>query len=138
MYCNSFFNNVINMLWEIFWGALHVCRSKIGDVENSFHICHIFESPKPWDYCWRGYATYEADQELKWTLRTLNCLENSSFGISRAAELGITAGFKVTYSIGRLWSEISHRKLKIFISNSMIMLIPEPVAVISTLPWLSM
>ena len=30
------FNYVISMLWEIFWGALHVCRSKIGDVENSW------------------------------------------------------------------------------------------------------
>ena len=39
---NFCFNYVISMLWETFWGALHVCRSKIGDVENSFHICHIF------------------------------------------------------------------------------------------------
>ena len=65
------FKYVISMLWEIFWGALHVCRSKIGDVENSFHILHIFESPQPRGCSWRGYATQEADQELKWKLRTL-------------------------------------------------------------------
>ena len=68
-YCH-YFKYVISMLWEIFWGALHVCRSKIGDVENSFHICHIFESPQPRGCSWRGYATQEADQELKWKLRT--------------------------------------------------------------------
>ena len=41
------FNYAIIILWEIFWGALHVSRSKLGNVENSFHICHIFESPQP-------------------------------------------------------------------------------------------
>ena len=65
------FNYVISMLWEIFWGALHVCRSKIDDVENSFYIRHIFESPQPWGCSWRGYASQKADQELKWKLRTL-------------------------------------------------------------------
>ncbi len=65
------FKYVISMLLEIFWCALHVCRSKIGDVENSFHIRHIFESPQPRGCSWRGYATQEADQELKWKLRTL-------------------------------------------------------------------
>ena len=54
-----------------FLRALHVCRSKIGDVENSFHIHQIFESPQPRGCSWRGYATQEADQELKWKLRTL-------------------------------------------------------------------
>ena len=33
---------VISMLWEIFWGALHVCMSNSGDVENLFHTRHIF------------------------------------------------------------------------------------------------
>ena len=28
------FNYVISMLWEFFWGALHICRSKIDDVEG--------------------------------------------------------------------------------------------------------
>ena len=69
------FNYVISMLWEFFWGALHVCRSKIGDVENSFHIRHIFESPQPRGCSWRGYATQEADQELKWKLRTISVWE---------------------------------------------------------------
>ena len=32
---------------DFFLGALHVCRSKIGDVENSFHTRHIFESQEP-------------------------------------------------------------------------------------------
>ena len=32
IYC---FKIVFSMLWEIFWGALHICMSKIGDVENS-------------------------------------------------------------------------------------------------------
>ena len=40
IYC---FKIVFSMLWEIFWGALHVCMSKIGDVENSFQIHHIFD-----------------------------------------------------------------------------------------------
>ena len=66
------FNYVISMLWEIFWGALHVCRSKIGDVENSFQIRHIFESPQPRGCFWRGYATQEADQELKWKFMTFS------------------------------------------------------------------
>ena len=44
------------MLWEIFWGALHVFRSKIGDVENTLHIRHIFESPWPQGCSWRDYA----------------------------------------------------------------------------------
>ena len=70
------FNYVISMLWEIFWGALHVCRSKIGDVENAFHIRHIFESPQPRGCSWRGYATQEADQELKWKLRTISVWES--------------------------------------------------------------
>ena len=69
------FNYVISMLWEIFWGALHVCRSKIGDVENSFHIHHIFESSQPRGCSWRGYASQEADQELKWKLRTISVWE---------------------------------------------------------------
>ena len=60
------------MLWEIFWGALHICRSKISDVENSFCIRHVFESPQPQGCSWRGYATQEADQELKWKIRTLS------------------------------------------------------------------
>ena len=64
------------MLWEIFWGALHVCRSKIEDVEISFYIRHIFESPRPRGCSWRGYATQEADQELKWKLRTISVWEN--------------------------------------------------------------
>ena len=51
------FKYVISMLWEILWGALHVSRSKIGDVENSFHILLIFESPQPRSCSWRGYAT---------------------------------------------------------------------------------
>ena len=51
------FKYVISMLWEIFWGALHVCRSKIGDVENSFHVRQIFESLRPRGCSWRGYAT---------------------------------------------------------------------------------
>ena len=66
------FKYVISKLWEIFWGALHICTSKIGDVENSFHILHIFESPQPRGCSWRGYATQGADQELKWKLRTLS------------------------------------------------------------------
>ena len=70
------FNYVISMLWEIFWGALHVCRSKIDDVENSFYIRHIFESPQPRGCSWRGYATQEADQELKWKLRTISVWKN--------------------------------------------------------------
>ena len=68
---------LISMLWEILWGALHVCRSKMSDVENLFHIRHIFESPQPWGCSWRGYATQEADQELKWKLRTNSVWENS-------------------------------------------------------------
>ena len=70
--CIFCFNYVISMLWGIFWGALHVCRSKIGDVENLFHILHIFESPQPWGCSRRGYATQEPDQELKWKVRTLS------------------------------------------------------------------
>ena len=73
IFCSNF---VISMLWEVFWGALHVCRSKIGDVENSFHICQIFEFPRPRGCSWRGYATQEADQELKWKLRTISVWEN--------------------------------------------------------------
>ena len=73
IYC---FKYVISMLWEFFWGALHVCRSKIVDVENSFQIRHIFESWQPRGWSWRGYATQEADQELKWKLRTISVLEN--------------------------------------------------------------
>ena len=71
-----YFNYVISMVWEIFWGALHVCRSKIGDVENLFNIRHIFESRQPRGCSWRGYATQEADQELKWKLRTISVWEN--------------------------------------------------------------
>ena len=67
--------NVISMLWETYWGALHVCRSKIVDVENSFQIPHIFESSQPWGCYWRGYATHEANQELNWKLRTLSVWE---------------------------------------------------------------
>ena len=70
------FNYVISMLWDFFWGALHVCRSKIGDVENSFWIRHIFEFPRPQGCSWRDYATQEADQELKWKLRTIFVWEN--------------------------------------------------------------
>ena len=66
------FNYVISMLWEIFWGALHVCRSKIGDVENSFQIRHIFESPQPRGCSWGDYATQGADQGLKLKLGTLS------------------------------------------------------------------
>ena len=66
------FKYIISMLWEIFWGALHVCRSKIGDVENSFQIRQIFESPWSRSCPWGGYATQEADQELKWKLRTIS------------------------------------------------------------------
>ena len=73
------FNYVISMLWEIFWGALHVCRSKIDDVENSFHIHHIFESPRPQGCSWRGYANQEADQKLKWKLRTMPSFSWSIF-----------------------------------------------------------
>ena len=69
------FNYVISMLWEIFWGALHVCRSKIDDVENLFPTRHIFESQEPRGCSWRGYATQEADQELKWKLRTISVWE---------------------------------------------------------------
>ena len=65
------FNYVISMLWEFFWGALHV-----GDVENSFHIRHIFESLQPRGCSWRGYATQEAEQELKWKLRIISVWEN--------------------------------------------------------------
>ena len=61
--------------WNKFWGAFHICRSKIGDIENLFHICHIFESPQPGGCSWRGYATQETDQELKWKLRTLSVWE---------------------------------------------------------------
>ena len=64
------------MLWEIFWGALHVCRSKIGDVENSFQIRHIFESLWPRGCSLRDYATQEANQELKWKLRTISVWQN--------------------------------------------------------------
>ena len=70
------FKYVISILWEIFWGALHVCRSKIGDVEISFHIRHIVESQRPRGCSWRDYATQEADQELKWKLRTISVWEN--------------------------------------------------------------
>ena len=70
------FNYVISMLWEIFWGALHVCRSKIGEVENSFHTRHFFESPRPRGCSWRDYASQDADQELKWKLRTISVWEN--------------------------------------------------------------
>ena len=74
--CIFCFNYVISMLWEIFWGALHVCRSKIGDVQNSCHTRDIFESLRPRGCSWRGYATQEADQELKWKLRTISVWEN--------------------------------------------------------------
>ena len=74
--CIFCFKYVISMLWEIFWGALHVCRSKIGEVENSFHTRHFFESPRPRGCSWRGYATQEADQELKWKLRTIAVWKN--------------------------------------------------------------
>ena len=40
------FNYVIIMLWGVFWGAFHFCRSKIGDVENLSHIRHNFEIPQ--------------------------------------------------------------------------------------------
>ena len=66
------FNYVISMLWEIFWGTLHFWRSIIGDVENSFLIHHIFESPHSRGCSWRGYASQEADQGLKWKLRTIS------------------------------------------------------------------
>ena len=74
--CIFCFNYVISMLWEIFWGALHVYRSKIGDVQNSCHTRDIFESLRPRGCSWRGYATQEADQELKWKLRTISVWEN--------------------------------------------------------------
>ena len=60
------------MLWEFLWGALHVYRLKIGNVENSFHVRHVLESLQPQGYSWKGYATQEVDQELKWKLRTLS------------------------------------------------------------------
>ena len=59
------FNYEISRLWEIFWSSIHVCRSKIGNAENLSLIFHIFEYSKPWGCYWRGYATQEADQELK-------------------------------------------------------------------------
>ena len=74
--CIFCFNYVISMLWGIFWGALHICRSKIGDVQNSCHTRDIFESLRPRGCSWRGYATQEADQELKWKLRTISVWEN--------------------------------------------------------------
>ena len=70
--CIFCFKYIITMLWEIFWGALHVCRSKIDDVENLFHIRHIFEFPRPRGCSWRDYATQEAKQGLKWKLRTIS------------------------------------------------------------------
>ena len=66
------FNYVISMLWEIFWGALHVCMSKIWRYWNLFHNLLIFEFPQPRGCFWRGYATQEADQEPKWKLMTLS------------------------------------------------------------------
>ena len=75
-YGHFLFKYVISMLWEIVWGPLHICRSKIGDVKNVFHIHQIFESLQPRGRSWRGYATQEADQELKWMLRTLSVWES--------------------------------------------------------------
>ena len=59
------FKYVISMLWEF-----------VLDNENSFHIFHIFESLQPPWCSWGGYKTQEADQELKWKLRTISVWEN--------------------------------------------------------------
>ena len=63
------FNYVISMLWEIFWGALHACRSKIGDVENSFQIRHIL-----------SLCNLEAAPEEAMQLRRLIKSSNESLG----------------------------------------------------------
>ena len=81
-YCIFCFNYVISMLWEIFWGALNVCRSKIGDVENSSKSVTFFSL--------FNHATQETDQELKWKLSI--CLEKLSFGIFRVPQLRYQGG----------------------------------------------
>ena len=67
------FNYVISMLWEIFWGALHICRSKLAMLKihsscvTFLSLRNLKAAPEE-----ASYATQEADQELKWNLRTLS------------------------------------------------------------------
>ena len=54
----TLYGTVLNVYFHTnmgnFWGALHICRPKIGDVENSFHILYIFEPPQPRGSSWRS------------------------------------------------------------------------------------
>ena len=73
------FNYIISMLWEIFWGALHVCRSKIGNVENSFHIVTFL-----------SLRNLEATPEEAMQLRRLIKSSNESLGPYHSAEMGVS------------------------------------------------
>ena len=92
------FKYVISMLWKNFWGALHICRPKIGDAENSFNILHIFESPQPRGCFWKGYAPFLAEKLQKsgiwvfWRLVGLSIMirETSSLKISTIATVQIS------------------------------------------------
>ena len=67
---------ISTQIWAIFEVHYISVGQKFGDVENSFHILYIFEPLQPRGCSWRGYATQEADQELKWKLRTISVWEN--------------------------------------------------------------
>ena len=66
------FKSVISMIWEIFWCILVVCRTKIGDFENSSHNSHTRDPRQPRGCSWGDYATQGADQGLKLKLGTLS------------------------------------------------------------------
>ena len=58
------------------WPNFGSYKESVSMDDNSFRIAYMFESLQPWGCSWRGYATQEADQELKWKLRTISVWEN--------------------------------------------------------------
>ena len=71
-YWHLLFQNCIQYALRNFLRCITCLYVKNWRCWNSFHIRLIFEFPQPRGCFWRGYATQEADQELKWKLMTLS------------------------------------------------------------------
>ena len=75
-YWHLLFQNCIQYALRNFLRCITCLYVKNWRCWNSFHIRLIFEFPQPRGCFWRGCATQEADQELRWKLRAISIWDN--------------------------------------------------------------
>ena len=69
-------NSLISLIWDFLKFHYMSVGQNLSMLKILFHISQILESLQPWGCFWRDYATQEADQELKWKLRTISVWKN--------------------------------------------------------------